>query len=240
MENLFDLTCKHCGLVKGKDDFTFTVYEDGTKRIHSKCLECKASNSKAYYNKNRGAICSKLRAYRKENPLKVTSREQANRAQKAGVIKRPQPTCQYKGCEKTDLQMHHEDHGQPLNVIWLCAKHHRRLDDGHIELTDLDLYGDQLVFLLDDGRHCTYSTSKPDISEDVFKEALAMINKLARRPIISKIEFGKIPDNILKAFKVMEEQNVHYFGFPLFINEEIPPDEFWFTDTNGNIEKFKF
>lgn len=38
----------------------------------------------------------------------------------------------------------------------------------------------------------------------------------------------------------MDDVNVHYLGFPLFINEEVPPDEFWFTDTNGNIEKFKF
>lgn len=240
MENLFDRTCKHCGLVKDKEEFTFTVYENGTKRIHPKCLECKALQGKARYKENRVVECERKRTYQKENPLKISARLQARAAEKSGVIKRPQLTCQYKGCEKTTLQRHHHDYSQPLNVIWLCAKHHRRLDDGHIKLADLDLYGDQLIFLLSLPSYCTYSTSKPDMSEDVFREALAMINKLARQPIITKIEFGKVPDNILKAFKVMEEENIHYLGFPLFINEEIPPDEFWFTDTNGNIEKFKF
>lgn len=240
MENLFDRTCKYCGLVKDKEEFTFSIYKNGKKKIRPQCLDCKAKSKKARYYENRTAELQKQRLYYQENSVKISARNQARKAEKDGVIKRPQLTCQYKGCEKTTLQRHHHDYGQPLNVIWLCAKHHRRLDDGHIKLADLDLYGDQLIFLLSLPSSCTYSTSKPDISEDVFKEALAMLNKTAGRFIISKIEFGKMPDNFLKAFQKMDDVNVHYLGSPLYINEEVPPDEFWFTDTNGNIEKYKF
>lgn len=45
----------------------------------------------------------------------------------AGVYRRrgklvPKP-CEV--CGETDVQMHHDDYRRPLDVRWLCAKHHR-------------------------------------------------------------------------------------------------------------------
>lgn len=30
-------------------------------------------------------------------------------------------------CESTDVHGHHPDYSQPLNVVWLCPKHHKQL-----------------------------------------------------------------------------------------------------------------
>jgi rRNA maturation protein Nop10 len=57
----------------------------------------------------------------------LLSREQmqahvaVHKAVKAGTLK-PQP-CQECGSNKT--QAHHPDYSRPLDVEWLCAKHHR-------------------------------------------------------------------------------------------------------------------
>lgn len=62
-----------------------------------------------------------LREYRQKNPLKTNARQAVRRAVLRGKLMR-QP-CQV--CGATDkVQAHHHDYSKPLDVEWLCPKHH--------------------------------------------------------------------------------------------------------------------
>jgi hypothetical protein len=57
-------------------------------------------------------------------PEHVQARMIAQRAARKGIIKK-QP-CEV--CSDPEVQMHHEDHSKPLEVIFLCIKHHKLAD----------------------------------------------------------------------------------------------------------------
>ena len=63
-----------------------------------------------------------LRVKNQEEREKVECRESTNRAIKAGILER-QP-CEVCGVDPADC--HHADYGNPLNVVWLCKKHHAK------------------------------------------------------------------------------------------------------------------
>ena len=58
--------------------------------------------------------------YKSKNKIKTSARNILNAAVKKGVIKRE--PCVVCGNKRT--HGHHEDYLKPLEVIWLCAKHH--------------------------------------------------------------------------------------------------------------------
>ena len=66
------------------------------------------------------AIARKL-PYRKRYPERIKAHYQVNQAIKTGLIVR-------KPCEVCGAiaQAHHDDYSKPLEVRWLCAKHHSR------------------------------------------------------------------------------------------------------------------
>ena len=47
---------------------------------------------------------------------------------KKGHVKRL--VCEYSGCAQSRAQAHHADYNHPLDVIWLCAEHHKELHRG--------------------------------------------------------------------------------------------------------------
>jgi len=62
-----------------------------------------------------------------ENKIKRSAKDRVKRAVKSGkLIRLP---CEICGDKKS--QGHHEDYNKPLDVLWLCAQHHR---DRHMEL----------------------------------------------------------------------------------------------------------
>lgn len=62
-----------------------------------------------------------------ERKQKIYSRSRLSRAKKSGKIEvRP---CSV--CGDTKVQGHHKDYDKPLEVVWLCDKHHRELHGGH-------------------------------------------------------------------------------------------------------------
>lgn len=100
------------------------------------CAACKAADSRSY-REQKGHTQAQRDAYkawydenkdkindRRKNDaiisLKVQARKAANNAIRDGFLKR-QP-CEVCGNEKVDA--HHDDYMQPLNVRWLCRKHH--------------------------------------------------------------------------------------------------------------------
>ena len=56
-------------------------------------------------------------------PKRIRSREALSKAVSAGKV--IPECCAVCGCSNT--QAHHEDYSKPLDVIWLCAEHHREL-----------------------------------------------------------------------------------------------------------------
>lgn len=60
------------------------------------------------------------RIYRAKNPEKYRAHNQLNNALRDGRIERK--PCEV--CGDTSSHAHHDDYSEPLEVRWLCAKHH--------------------------------------------------------------------------------------------------------------------
>ena len=39
-------------------------------------------------------------------------------------------TCVFKGCARPKVEAHHPDYRRPLDELWTCRSHHRRLHPG--------------------------------------------------------------------------------------------------------------
>ena len=63
------------------------------------------------------------RAYEAKNPLAYRAHTLTNCAIKRGDLVRG--PCEV--CGKPNGQAHHTDYNKPLDVMWLCAKHHKEL-----------------------------------------------------------------------------------------------------------------
>lgn len=59
--------------------------------------------------------------YRLENPEKRKAHHAVNNAVRSGRVKKQ--TCETCGSQRT--RAHHEDYSKPLDVRWLCPKHHK-------------------------------------------------------------------------------------------------------------------
>lgn len=70
---------------------------------------------------------SSKKNYIRRNPHKKKAHEIVQRAIKSGLMRRL--PCEV--CGKLESQAHHDDYSLPLNVNWLCSKHH---GERHVEL----------------------------------------------------------------------------------------------------------
>ena len=61
--------------------------------------------------------------WRKKYPHKKRAQGKANKAERRGVLVKPN-NCEDCGVESVRLQKHHPDYSQPLLVTWLCMKCH--------------------------------------------------------------------------------------------------------------------
>lgn len=72
-----------------------------------------------------------IRRNRQENPEKYRARNAVNNAVRDGKL-------QVKPCERcgdgVGVQAHHDDYSKPLDVMWLCPKHH---GERHRELNEI-------------------------------------------------------------------------------------------------------
>lgn len=70
-----------------------------------------------------GKFALKAKRERERNKVKIKARNIARRAAYMGKLKR-QP-CLECGAVKTEA--HHPDYTKPLDVVWLCKKHHQEI-----------------------------------------------------------------------------------------------------------------
>lgn len=69
------------------------------------------------------------RVYRKNNALQLRARWQVYSAIKKGLMKRL--PCQVCGIK---AQAHHPDYLKPLDILWLCKRHHHDVHLGKLKL----------------------------------------------------------------------------------------------------------
>lgn len=134
---LFDVmkTCFKCGLSKPIDDFyRHPEMADGHL---GKCKECAKADAHGRLLVNGDAVRAYDRARsktparkaasaitvkksRKRNPQKWAARRAVSNAIRDGRLAR-------QGCEICGVraEAHHEDYDKPLDVRWLCFRHHR-------------------------------------------------------------------------------------------------------------------
>lgn len=91
------------------------VYQKEYKKLHPEMIK---ANNVAYRQKN----SAKLKEYKRKKNATVWGGASAKLryAVRKGAIAR-QP-CEVCGCENS--QAHHYDYNKPLDVLWLCQKHH--------------------------------------------------------------------------------------------------------------------
>jgi hypothetical protein len=153
-------TCFKCGSSKDEDEFyRHPQMSDG--RL-GKCKECCKSDVKSnrqskveYYREfdvKRNALPHRVEArnsyhktpeghvkhvgtairWKKKNPFKVAIHRLVERAVRGGrLTKKP---CERCGAVRS--QAHHESYDRPLDVTWLCAKHHY---ERHKEMRELGI-----------------------------------------------------------------------------------------------------
>lgn len=72
------------------------------------------------------------REWKSRNKFKLQAEHKINYLIKSGKLKRRM--CLF--CYRIS-QAHHPDHNHPLIISWLCPKHHKLADTGHIQLKQL-------------------------------------------------------------------------------------------------------
>lgn len=78
--------------------------------------------AKRYYEKHKKKqIPEGMTSWRKENKHKTSTHTLVRKAIKDGVLVKELCFCGEKS------EAHHEDYNKPLDVIWLCRRHHKRL-----------------------------------------------------------------------------------------------------------------
>lgn len=127
--------CIRCDAVKDAGEFyRHHAMADGYLNKCKSCCKAEAAANRAAklghyrdYDRRRTAtetrkqsVAERQRRYRKANPSKQIARAAVARAIRLGVLVR-QP-CEECGCDLAEA--HHEDYSKPLDVRWLCRRHH--------------------------------------------------------------------------------------------------------------------
>jgi hypothetical protein len=114
-----------CYLCKKKKTTKYFVKDSKRNSgIASRCKLCSAKrDNKGRYQKRKEYFLEYQKNYRLKYPEKILARLLLKQAVDDGKIEKK--NCQECGSDKT--RGHHPDYSKPLEVIWLCQKHHQRL-----------------------------------------------------------------------------------------------------------------
>lgn len=125
--------CKRCDIEKPLTEYyKHSGMKDGHLNI---CKDCKRKESiqhrndniekvRAYDRKRGNRQCkSYLKEYRNNNKEKYKAHNKVNNAIRDGKLKKE--NCEVCGTSKK-VHAHHDDYSKPLDVRWLCPKHHRQ------------------------------------------------------------------------------------------------------------------
>jgi hypothetical protein len=71
---------------------------------------------------------ARLDVLERQQSDKNFARSQVRYALKKGILKREACIC-----GETKVEAHHADYKRPLDVMWVCRKHHKKLDKMRVE-----------------------------------------------------------------------------------------------------------
>ena len=129
-------TCFKCGGVKPLSEFY--KHPQMTDGRVNKCKACNKKDVSTNYRKNItyykkyeqdrntkrwGYKAEQTKRWRKNNPEKYKAQCAVNNAVRDGRLKKQ--SCLV--CASEKVHAHHDDYSKPLEVLWLCAQHHRDL-----------------------------------------------------------------------------------------------------------------
>lgn len=146
--------CRLCGIEKGLDGFY--KHPSSKTGYDSKCKDCAKAMIKAARERNpehyrefdrQRAMRPDRVAARKAYRATASGKEAVKRAHRAYERKQPErhyarialghavrdgkvfqwPICAVPTCDCYIVEGHHPDYSRPLDVVWLCNKHHREV-----------------------------------------------------------------------------------------------------------------
>lgn len=85
-------------------------------------IEIYKARDRRYLKNHRMEILSRRKTWYLKNKVKISAHLKVRNALFKGVLKRL--PCDICGSEQVDA--HHEDYSKPLEIRWLCRKHHMR------------------------------------------------------------------------------------------------------------------
>lgn len=129
--------CKSCN--KPKTTSEFYAQPSSAAGIMNICKECHKAKmrvrartnpavqaydrQRAKSPKRKAAIAANAKRWRDENPDAYKAHNAVNNAVRDGKLEKL--PCDFCGDQK--VEAHHKDYARPLDVVWLCAKCHKRL-----------------------------------------------------------------------------------------------------------------
>jgi len=117
--------CTYCreNLPLNKENF-YSVKTEKFKGFSYTCKKCMCTikNTKERYKQRREYALKYSKKWQKDNPEKYKASIMVRTAIKKGEMKRE--PCEVCGEKKS--HGHHDDYTKPLQVRWLCARHHQR------------------------------------------------------------------------------------------------------------------
>jgi hypothetical protein len=136
-------SCFKCGIIKPLDQFyRHPAMSDGHL---GKCIPCAKKDTQDRYESKEGRrkvleyekrrfqnperrakVIEYQKMHRARDPQKYRARSAVGNAIRDGKLARE--PCEICGDERA--QAHHDDYSKPLDVRWLCFKHHREIGHG--------------------------------------------------------------------------------------------------------------
>ena len=113
--------CSHCREVLPLSSF----WKAGKCGLHNRCKKCHQAGCIKWRKNNREYVAAAMRRiYRTEaGRRRAIVRGRVQNALKSGkLVRRP---CEV--CGDVRVQAHHDDYTKPLDVRWLCPKHHHEV-----------------------------------------------------------------------------------------------------------------
>ena len=113
--------CKWCEKTLKRKDWMKGREWRGLKFCSVDCSVMHSSTNRGPYSQPLSANAAAVRKWKDRNPDKRRAHRVVQRALKNSLISRK--PCHVCGTKRA--QAHHEDYSFPLDIEWLCAKHHK-------------------------------------------------------------------------------------------------------------------
>jgi len=129
------MRCSSCGETKDSEEFR-RRYARRNSELSDTCRDCANATLERlldaypdlrpmFLGQHRSTVRASIntRRHRERHPERARARTQVTQALQSGRLKRL--PCEI--CGERKAHGHHDDYSKPLEVRWLCAKHHREL-----------------------------------------------------------------------------------------------------------------